>query len=125
MTLIIRTPKKGPLIFGSAHIYIYMLTPPTTPKNAHFAHLSITVIRQRLRKSKNPKSKNPKIHKSKTFYIYGILPFFFDFWIFGFLDFKILGFLEFWSLRFFDMCSVVFVVLCVVCLLCLASGIHL
>ena len=31
---------------------------------------------------------------------------------------------EFWSLRFL-ICECLFVVLCVVCLLCLASGIHL
>ena len=46
-----------------------MLTPPTTRKKAHSANLSITVIRQRLRKSKNPKiqkSKNPRIQKSKN-----------------------------------------------------------
>ena len=54
-------------------IYIYICSlPPTTRKNAHFAHLSITVIRQRLRKSKNPKiqksknAKNPKIKKKKS-----------------------------------------------------------
>ena len=89
------------------YIYIYAHPPPTTRKNAHFANLSITVIRQRLRKSK----------KSKTFYIYGILQLFLDFWIFGFLDFWIFGCLEFWSLRFFEMCSVflLFYVLFVCC----------
>ena len=65
------------------HIYIYthMLTPPTTRKNLHFVHLSITVLKQRRRKSKNL-----KIQKSKTFYIYRVLHFL-DFWKFGFLEF--------------------------------------
>ena len=55
-----------------AYISIYMFALPTTRKTAHFAHVSITVIRQRLRKSKNPKNqkiqnfKNPKIQKSKN-----------------------------------------------------------
>ena len=102
---------------GGATIYIYIyahiLAPPlpTTRKNAHFANLSLTVIRQRLRKSKNPKmknskipkiqnSKNPKIQKSKTFHIYGILQVFFGFWDFG--NFGIFVFSsQFWNFRVF------------------------
>ena len=51
-------------------IHICLCSPrPTTRKNAHFAHLSITLIRQRLRTSKNPTiqtSKNPKVQKSNN-----------------------------------------------------------
>ena len=108
---------------GTIHVYIYIYTyiiyvftyiymctyiyicspPPTISKNAHFAHLSIIVIWQRLRKSKNPK--NLKIQKTKTFYIYGILHFFLDFWIFGFLDFWVFGFFgffDFWNFGVLD-----------------------
>ena len=76
-------------IHTCVYIYIYA-HPPTTRKNAHFAHLSRTVIRQRLRKSKNPKiqkSKNPKLLTSTESCN--------CFWIFGFLDFWVLGLLDF------------------------------
>ena len=63
---------------------IYVLT-PTTRKHARFAHLSTTVTRQRLRKSKkNPKQQNPKIQKSKKHARFHRCK---KFWIFGFLDF--------------------------------------
>ena len=100
-----------------AHIYLYMYIhiyiyahPPTTRKNPHFAHLPITVIGKRMRKSKN---------KSKTFYN-GILHFFF--WIFGFLDFWIFRFLDFWGFGIwefetFDMCSG-FLLFCVLFVCC-------
>ena len=54
---------------------------------------------------------------------------FLDFWVFECLDFWIFGILEFFILEFrslrFLTCECFLVVLCVVCLLCLASGIHL
>ena len=115
---------------SNMYIYIYMYAhPPTTPKNALFAHFSITVIRQRLRKSKTPKlqkSKNLKIQKFRNPKTIARFRRCKKLWTFGFflgiLEFFIL---EFWGLRFFGLCSVFFVDLCVVCLLCLAAGIHL
>ena len=94
----------------ASYIYIYA-HPPYDTQNEHFAHLSITVIRQPLRKSKNPKtkkSKNPKIQNFlhlQNLAFFWILDFWIlDFWIFGFLDcwiFWIFGFLDFWIVGFF------------------------
>ena len=125
---------KGNEIKSSRNAYTYMYVylcsppPPATRKMAHFARLSITVIRQRLQKSKNPKSENPKALKSKNlkiqkfknpkirksenlklftstesckcFWIFGVLDFWnFDFWN---LDFWML---VFWILRLVDICT--------------------
>ena len=79
----------------STYVYTRMLTPPTTRKNAHFAHLSITVIRQRLRTAKSPKiqkPQNPKIQKQLQDSV--------DVKSFGFLDFSIFGFRGFWIFGF-------------------------
>ena len=67
-------------------IYAYMLTPTTTRGNAHFARLSITVIRQRGTIAKIQNFKNPKHFTSRE-----SLQLFLDllilgFWIFGLLD---------------------------------------
>ena len=94
-------------------IYAHPPPPPTTRRNAHFAHLSktITVFRQRLRKSKNPKTQNSKNPKTQTFSHSRNLAFFFgcwvvrfldflEFWNFGILEFWIFGILDFWMLVF-------------------------
>ena len=66
------------------HTYISIYAhPPTTRKNAHFAHLSITVIRQRLRKSKNPKIENEKKMQDSV-------------------DVKSFGFLDFWNFEILE-----------------------
>ena len=73
------------------HIYIYMLTPPTTRKTADFAHLSKTV-RQRLRKSNNPKEMQDSVDVKS----FGFLEFL-EFWILGFWNFGVylIGIFEF------------------------------
>ena len=86
------------------HSYVYMYAYPPTPtarKNAHFAHLSKTVIRQRLRKSKKiPKSKNLKVQNFLHLRNLAISFGFWDSWIFRFLVFWILIFLNFGILNF-------------------------
>ena len=79
-------------IYICTYIYIYMhMLPPYDTQTCTFAHLSITIIRQRLRKSKDPKiPKSRKMQDSVDAK---------KFWIFRFSDFWIFRFLDFWNFR--------------------------